>query len=156
MLKNITITDEELRILFAESDEAEVFEDFSPDDIDGFDWALQAISTVLYEWLATNPVNRDLAGNRTIVGTDMTYPPMESLDLCFIASVEGTIEGYLWTYDLWGKRHVSIATQYRAYKDMRPSEDTEGIDSCVEVAQYILALTNAVIDDTNEFFGGSR
>jgi hypothetical protein len=154
MLKNLSITDDSLRAELEASDEAETFADFDRDDWSNFDWALQSVSTVLDEWLREHPHNAAIAGDRTIPGTEMSYGPMENLDLCFIATTDGTVEGYIWTYDLRGQRSLSLATSYSEYKSMRP--ESNGIEGCIEMGQYIITLANAAISDANEFFGGTR
>jgi hypothetical protein len=154
MLNPIVLDEAALRARFEQTDDYDGFSEFDPINSGEFDSMLVAIMTAVNEALPVT--NADRAGTRQHPWSNSLDPvlPTESIDVCLIADLDGTVAGYMWTYDLYGARRLSLATGFTEWKNMQP--EGEGIDACVEIAKIVIGHVNRAIADFTEFVGGAK
>jgi len=148
MLNLLTLDEAALRTALREDEVADYFENFDSDELE--DGTLVQLVTVLNDSHLFDSGNADLAGERSI--GDRIIEPSESIDLTLVANTEGIIEGYEFSYDLWGARRLSLASTFWEWRHIRP--EVSGEDGLVELAHMVLAIVNNAIRDFNEFLAG--
>src|SRR4051812_33539024 len=119
MLTTLTLDADALRVglLDGANTDPDYFTEFKTGDSDNFDYLLVELVQVIND---TQPhPNAALAGERT-TSYGLPIEGREGIDVCLIASTDGVIEGYLWTYDLWGARRLSLATTFWEWRKLQP------------------------------------
>jgi hypothetical protein len=158
MLALLTIDSAALEAALREDETADLFEDFDNDDLTtSFDAVLVQLVRLINDRDLINSGNAGLAGvreNRTFDGDPLVVQPRESIDLTLVADLDGILEGYEFSYDLWGARRLSLASMFYEWRDMRPSQP--GYPGLLEMAEDVLRCVNASITDFNEFVEATR
>ena len=154
LLSLITLNEDALRARLVEMDDDYGFSDFDADTAWTFDTTLGDLMDPINDVLDSG--NAAVAGERPhpYLSDGETLKPTERIDLCLLADPDGAIAGYMWTYDLWGARSLSLATGFCEGKNIIAESD--GIDGLIEVAQSIVGYVNRAIAEFNEFVGGAK
>lgn len=147
-LNTLTIDEAALRAeLTNENSEHLGLEEYKHEDIFDQDYMIQEVSNIVSGLL--NSGNAALAGTRVRPIDGTTLEPDESIDMIYSADSDGSVGGFIFVYSLWGARRLELNSRYVEARHMHG--DSDGIDGLVDIANYIVALINASIEDFNEF-----